>query len=200
MKFRRHETISLKSSTAFNEAWVQDRIAEDPALLGLGDLELIARERQQDRAGRLDLLLRNSDDTERYEVELMLGPTDASHIIRCLEYWDIERRRYPAYDHCAVIVAEDITSRFLNVLSLLSGTVPLIAIQLNALKVGDEVVLHFAKVLDQRSLRADDSGEEEGIVATRQYWVGRSSEPLIDLTDKLVEMINKLAPRRYQAN
>ena len=30
------------------------------------------------------------------------------------EYWDIERRRYPQYDHCAVLIAEDITSRFLN--------------------------------------------------------------------------------------
>jgi hypothetical protein len=33
----------------------------------------------------------------------MLGATDESHIIRCIEYWDIERRRYPAYEHCAVL-------------------------------------------------------------------------------------------------
>ena len=30
---------------------------------------------------------------------------DESHIIRTIEYWDIERRRYPQYEHVAVIVA-----------------------------------------------------------------------------------------------
>ena len=30
-----------------------------------------------------------------YEVEVMLGETDPSHIIRCIEYWDIEKRKYP---------------------------------------------------------------------------------------------------------
>ena len=47
-----------------------------------------------------------------------------SHIIRTIEYWDIERKRYPQYEHCAVLVAEDITSRFLNVISLFNGTIP----------------------------------------------------------------------------
>ena len=47
-----------------------------------------------------------------------LGKTDESHIIRTIEYWDIERKRYPQYDHTAVIVAEEITSRFLNVIGL----------------------------------------------------------------------------------
>ncbi len=65
----------------------------------------------------LDLLLQDPDTNRRYEVELQLGPTDESHIIRTIECWDIERKRYPQYDHCAVIVAEDITSRFLNVIS-----------------------------------------------------------------------------------
>ena len=55
-----------------------------------------------------------------------------SHIVRCIECWDIERRRSPAYDHVTVLVAEDITSRFLNVMSLLAGRIPLVAIQLNA--------------------------------------------------------------------
>ena len=59
----------------------------------------------------------------RYEVEIQLGPTDESHIIRTIEYWEIERRRYPQYEHVAVIVAEDVTSRFLNVINLLNGSV-----------------------------------------------------------------------------
>ena len=83
----------------------------------------------QPRAGRLDLLLQDPDTQRRYEVEVQLGSTDESHIIRTIEYWDIEKKRYPQYDHCAVLVAEDITSRFLNVVSLFNGTMPLIAIE-----------------------------------------------------------------------
>src|SRR5207237_308934 len=117
------------------------RISEDPSILGLGDLLLKDKERMQPHAGRLDLLLQDPDDDRRYEVELQLGRTDESHIIRTIEYWDIERRRYPQYDHCAVIVAEDITSRFLNVISLFNSAVPMIAIQVTALGINDQVAL-----------------------------------------------------------
>ncbi len=60
-------------------------------------------------------------------MEIQLGKTDESHIIRTIEYWDIERKRYPQYDHVAVIVAEDITSRFLSVIGLFNGAIPLVA-------------------------------------------------------------------------
>lgn len=120
---------------ALNEKWLQDRIAEDPAILGLGDLILKDRERIQPRAGRLDILLQNPESTARYEVEIQLGRTDESHIVRTIEYWDLERRRYPQYDHTAVIVAENVTSRFLNVISLFNGFIPIVAIQLNAVKI-----------------------------------------------------------------
>ena len=88
-------SISLKDHREFNEKWLQDRIAEDPTILGLGDVSVLERERTQERAGRLDILLSNPEQDRRYEVELMLGKTDESHIIRCIEYWDIERQRYP---------------------------------------------------------------------------------------------------------
>lgn len=200
MNYKRHERIALKGHPQLSERWVQDRIAEDPSILGLGEVELVARERQQERAGRLDLLLTDADDTTRYEVELMLGPTDESHIIRCIEYWDIERRRYPGYEHCAVIVAEDITSRFLNVLALLSGTVPLVAIQLNALRIDGDVLLHFAKVLDQRALRRDDTVEAERAPSDRSYWLERSSQGVVEAADAMLDIINRKSPQRYQFN
>src|SRR6266576_1862407 len=115
--YAKHEHISLKGHPDFGEKWLQERIVEDPSILGLGEVIVIERERPQERAGRLDLLLADPEQNRRYEVELMLGSTDESHIIRCIEYWDIERRRYPGYEHCAVLIAEDITSRFLNVVS-----------------------------------------------------------------------------------
>src|SRR5215213_5520758 len=126
----RPERISLKLHPELTEKWVQKLIAEDPAILGLGDLVLRDKERIQPRAGRLDLLLQDPETKRRYEVELQLGATDETHIIRTIEYWDIERKRYLQYDHCAVLVAENITSRFLNVISLFNGTLPFIAIQM----------------------------------------------------------------------
>ena len=55
------ERLSLKGHPDLNEKWVQDLIAEDPSILGLGDLVLRDKERRQPRAGRLDLLLQDSD-------------------------------------------------------------------------------------------------------------------------------------------
>src|SRR3954447_19897890 len=146
-KYFKPERVILKTHPEYNEKWVQDRIAEDPTILGLGDLVLRDKERIQPRAGRLDLLLQNPETKRRYEVELQLGATDEAHIIRANEYWDIERKRYPQYDHCAVLVAEDITSRFLNVIGLFNGTIPLIAIQVQALKVADKVTVVFTTVI-----------------------------------------------------
>lgn len=128
LKYMKPERIWLKDHPELNERWLQDRIGEDPAILGLGDLVLKDRERPQPHAGRLDLLLQDAETNKRYEVEVQLGKTDEAHIIRTIEYWDIERKRYPQYDHTAVIVAEDITSRFLNVISLFNGSIPLVAI------------------------------------------------------------------------
>ena len=45
------ERIWLKDHPEVDERWLQDRIGEDPALLGLGDLVLKDKERPQPRAG-----------------------------------------------------------------------------------------------------------------------------------------------------
>lgn len=198
--YTKHERIRLKSHPTFNEKWLQDRIVEDPAILGLGDLAFIDRERRQERAGRLDLLLGDIDQNQRFEVELMLGATDESHIIRCIEYWDIERRRYPGYDHFAVIVAEDITSRFLNILSLFSGSIPLIAIQLAAIQIQNQVALHFTKVLDQRLLRQEDDEPGSAQTADRAYWENRGSQETVAQADQILEMVNAVATQRYSPN
>jgi hypothetical protein len=126
-------------------------VAADPSILGLGDLVLRDKERMQPRAGRLDLLLQDLETKHRYEVELQLGATHEAHIIRTIEYWDVERKRHPQYEHSAVLIAEHITSRFLNVVSLFNGMIPLIVIQLQALKFGDQVALVFTTVMDEFS-------------------------------------------------
>ena len=153
------ESVSIKRSEQLTEKWVQDQIADDPSILGLGDLRLIDRERIQANAGRLDLLLQELETLKRYEVKIQLGSTDESHIIRTVEYWDIERKRYPQYEHAAVIVAEEITARFLNVIQLFNGAMPLIALMMTAYKVADQTALTFVKVLDEMTYGLVDEEE-----------------------------------------
>jgi len=196
-----HEKISLRDHADFDEAWLQDRIAEDPSILSLGNIEVLDRERRHEGRGRLDLLLADPGDSVRYEVELQLGASNPDHIIRCLEYWDLERRRYPAYDHVAVLVAEDVTIRFLNIISLFAGSVPIVALQLEALKVEEHVLLNFVKVLDQRSLRRDDeTGTTGGREATRQDWVEYCGEEMLAIADKVLDFINEKAEPTRRLN
>ncbi len=93
LKYSKPESIYLKGNPEYSEKWLQDIIAEDPTILGLGNVKLVERERRQEKAGRLDLMLYDRERNTRYEVELMLGASDESHVIRCIEYRDIERRR-----------------------------------------------------------------------------------------------------------
>ena len=190
--FTRSERFSLKLHASLNEQWVQGLIAADPAILGLGDLVLRDKERIQPRAGRLDLLLQDAEK-RRYEVEVQLGPTDEAHIIRTIEYWDIERKRYPQYEHCAVLVAEDITSRFLNVISLFNGSIPLIALQMQALKVGEHTTLIFTKVMDELSRGLVEEDEDaEAAPADRAYWEKKGAT--VQLADELLGIIREIDP------
>ncbi len=53
MEYFKAEKIYLKNST-YDEKWLQDRIEEDPTILGLGDLIIVQRERKQPTGGRID--------------------------------------------------------------------------------------------------------------------------------------------------
>jgi len=195
LKYVKHERISLKTHPEFSEMWLHDQICNDTSILRLGDLTVIDRERVQFGGGRLDMMLSDSENAVRYEVEVMLGATDPSHIVRTIEYWDAERRRYLAYEHIAVIVAEQITARFLNVMALFAGSLPIVAIQLEALKIGDQVVLNFVKVLDQRQLLADDAeaGGEEEQDADRSSWDAKVGASLMKICDQIALIANEVA-------
>jgi hypothetical protein len=136
--------------------------------------------------------LYDRENEKRYEVELMLGKVDESHIIRAIEYWDNERKRLPNYEHCAVIIAEDITTRFLNIIGLFNSSIPIIAIQLNALQVNDNVILDFVKVLDEVTV-----GEEEDEVTVkkdRSYWDNKANKESIKAIDECVEILKEIDP------
>jgi hypothetical protein len=189
LKYEKLTKLSIRSHPELSERWVQERIADDPAILGLGDVVLKDKERIQTGAGRLDLLLQEAEGSRRYEVEVQLGRTDESHIIRTIEYWDIERKRYPQYEHTAVIVAEEITSRFLNVIGLFNGTIPLMAVQMSAVQLGDTVSLAFTTVLDQVRFGFVDEDEEVHEATDRAYWEGRCSKATVSMADELLEVL-----------
>jgi predicted transport protein len=145
--------------------------------------------------GRLDLLLQDPETKRRYEVEVQLGATDEAQVIRTVEYWDIERRRYPQYDHCAVLVAEDITSRFLNVVSLFNGAIPLIAIQMQALKIAEHTTLVFTTVMDELTRGLIDEDEDaEAAPTDRTYWESKGTKATVAIADQLLEIVREFDP------
>ena len=112
--------------------------------------------------------------------------------MRTIEYWDKERRRFPQYEHRAVIVAENITGRFLNVISLFNGHIPLIAIQLTGVELNGAFTLVATRVLDVLQLGTEE--EEEGEVVSRDSWQQKSSAKVFSLLDKVADMIKQVAP------
>lgn len=189
------DRINLKkvsiSEIGLDENSIQEMIANNPSIIGLGNLELLERERIQIGAGRLDILLKDIDSDKRYEVEIQLKQTDPHHIIRTLEYWDIERKRFPQYEHCAVIIAEDITNRFFNVISLFNGFIPIIAIQMNAYKIedSDKYGIVFTKILNQSSLIAKEESEKQEPV-DRSYWETKGET--LDIANSILGLINSV--------
>jgi hypothetical protein len=186
LKFVEHRQVSLKE-IGKDEKWLQNEIARNPAILGPGELTLYRKEVKQSAGGRLDMLLSDPDGATLYEVEIQLGETDPSHIIRTIEYWDIESRKYRDREHWAVIVAEKISSRFFNVIWLLNRTLPIIAIELAVLRSDDSFLLHFTKVLDIYQ-QPDVLEDQPEILVNRQYWEESSPEAMA-VFDRLLRML-----------
>ncbi len=140
------------------------------------------------------------DDTIRYETEIMLGTLNESHIIRTIEYWDVERRKYPSLTHRAVIVAEDITNRFFNVISLMNKAIPIIAIQLNAFTLEENLFLNFVKVLDLVETTEEEEQENDQQIVNRSYWDARADKGSMDIFDSLTTILTETKQPRITYN
>lgn len=57
LTYMQNQPVSLKGHPEFDKKWLQDRIAEDPTILGPGEIVLIDRECSQEQVGRLVFLL-----------------------------------------------------------------------------------------------------------------------------------------------
>lgn len=62
------------------------------------------------------------------------------------------------------------------------------AIQMNALKIGDQIGLVFTTVLDQVSLGLVEEDEEIQEVADRAYWENRANKKTVSLSDELLQV------------
>ncbi len=92
-----------------------------------------------------------------------------------------------------MIVAEEITARFFNVISLFNGFIPIIAIQVAAIEVApDEVTLVFTKVLDRMTLGTEE--EDEGEPTDRNYWEAKTAPQVLKLTDRIFELVKQVDP------
>jgi len=171
-----------------DEKWLQEQIKKDASILGLGDLSIIERERKQITGGRIDFLMYNPEDGVRYEIEVMLGKVDESHIIRTIEYWDIERRRFQSLEHRAVIVAEEITNRFFNIINILNRSIPIIAIQLNVTTYENNLFLNFIKVLDINE-PADEEEQGTAEQVDRKYWEQRANIKSLQVFDEIINLL-----------
>lgn len=180
------QQISIRDA-GFDEYWLQDQIYQNPNCLGLGELEAIAKEKKQSSGGRLDILLKNPEDESMYEVEVMLGETDESHIIRTIEYWDNEKRKYPLRQHFAVLVAEHVNRRYFNVIHLLSHSIPIIAIQAALLESNLGKSLFFNTMLDTYE-EIDDNSSTGSITFRRADWE-KKSKWTVQTADTLFETI-----------
>ena len=175
-------------NTGKDEYWLQDIIYDNPSRLGLGNLIPVHKEKKQSNGGRLDILLKDPEDNNSmYEVEVMLGETNPSHIIRSIEYWDNEKRRYPQRQHFCVLIAESFDRRYFNVIQILSLNVPIIAIQADLLEVNGAHILNFSKILD---IYVEPEDEEEINVVTESTWNDKATWTL-DTAKELLNIISE---------
>jgi hypothetical protein len=167
------KTLSIRDC-GYDEDWLQEQIAAKPSIIGLGDLVFVEREKRQLSGGKLDILLKTRDGETVFEVEVMLGETNGDHIIRTIEYWDLEERQDKKRTHFPVLIAEDVTRRFFNVINRFSPSIPIIAIKANIVEVEGKKSLHFTTILNAFEDSETDSRRQTGTtsyeVVDESFW------------------------------
>lgn len=198
VEFHKMDRVSLAALPNFDEKEIQEYIFKNPDVLNLGAAVGLKREKRQPAGGRVDMVLEDGDTW--YEVEIQLGATDPSHIIRTIEYWDNERWRYPQLNHVAVLIAEDVTGRFFNVISLFNKHIPLIAYQMSAFRREDgELVLTFSKVLDLFTRDPEDEAPAQEY--NLEYWIEkRGKARMDDVANIFGDLFNEQYRPRYRKN
>ncbi|HCU96174.1 MAG TPA: hypothetical protein DHU96_27025 [Actinobacteria bacterium] len=153
----------------YDEIWLQNWLAGDPARLGLGEVRIVAQELTAPRGGSLDILAVDGDTY--YSVEVQLGEVDASHSFRVFDYWARNRVRFEGKTHVAVLVVESAAGRYRPALEALAEYLPLVVIELRAWRGEAEVILVPETVVINQNLDvAGPAGTVPGEVRTEADW------------------------------
>jgi hypothetical protein len=96
----------------------------------------------------------------------------------------------PDYQYKAILIAEN-TTRYLNVLSLLQETLPLIVIQMVAVNISEnEYGLFFTKVLDY--IEEDKQFEEIEENVGPEYWYKYSNQDQLNIVSEMLKIATNL--------
>ena len=192
LTFVKSQPLSLADHPDYDEAWLEQLIKSDTALLGLGSIDVVTSQIHQAK-GRLDLLCRDEKNEVIYVVELMLGALDESHIVRTIEYWlrERDRKSHEDYELVAVLAAERVLeSRFVDVVRFLSRQMPLLLMEISALQVENRLTLKFTRVFDGR--RAEAEAVSPTPEASRESWIEAGSPETVSLAEEFAEMLKEI--------
>ena len=76
-------------------------------------------------------------------------------------------------------------------INLFNGAIPLVAIQMNAFKIGEHLSLIFTTVMSQLNLGLVDEDEEVQEVTNRDYWEHRGTKETVAMADQILDMIHQ---------
>jgi len=196
-KFVAAQVVSLRADSNFDERWLEKQITEQPVVLGLGNITVLHSQLIHKDGGRLDLLAEDKENQYRYTIELMLGKLDKSHIVRAIDYWLRERARAKGdeWQTVAVIVAEDIrNSRYFNVVRFLTEKMPMVVVEMRALKVGKNLTVTCSTLLDGRDETAEEEIEEPSAPKDRATWLSKSSPASVEVIDEIGKLLKSIDP------
>jgi hypothetical protein len=81
------------------------------------------------------------------------------------------------------------------VVGLFNGFIPLIALQMTAVKFGDQISLLFTKVMDALTLGMPEEDEEGQAVTDRNYWETiRGTKATVAMADEVLKLASSFAP------
>lgn len=141
--------VSTVTDLGKDEAWMASWLRDEPARLGLGDLNVTEDAADADERSFVAL-----DDDRCFSVDVQLGEMEASRGFGVLDNWARNRVRHPDKTHVAVLVTELISDRYQTTLATLAEHLPLVVVELQVWKGQDEaiVVPHLALASDDVDL------------------------------------------------
>lgn len=200
--------ISVKDHVSFREKNIQDIIAKKPSVLGIGNLTQVDKKVIKRDEGKPDLLFQTNDLKKIYEVEIQLGKLDGYHLIKTVGYWINERKNKPQYNHCAVLIAEDITEEMRDIIELCMGKVSIIILKMTVGEHDKKIVdLKFERVYENMCAVTYNNGSalkyefdyEPFEERDRQYWEKKVSKETLTAADNIYIFLkeNDLAIEMY---